>query len=59
MGTVPVVTMAQSDANWRNTPHSRGSHAFTHTLTSTAVTTTLCEAPAQLVHNLEGIDFLF
>ena len=28
---------------------SCGSHAFTHTLTST-VTTTLCEAPAQLLH---------
>ena len=27
-----MVTMAQSAANWRNT-HSRGSHAFTHTLT--------------------------
>ena len=29
-----MVTMAQSTANWCNT-HSRGSHAFTHTLIST------------------------
>ena len=33
--------------------HSSGSHAFTHTLTST-VTTTLCKAPAQLLQNLES-----
>ena len=34
--------------------HSRGSHAFTHTLTSTQlVTTTWCEGPAQLLENLE------
>ena len=40
--------MAQSVANWCNM-HSRGSHAFTHTFT-----TTLCEAPAQLLQNLES-----
>ena len=41
--------------------NSRGSHghlgskcAFTHTLYINTVTTTLCEAPAQLVHNLES-----
>ena len=48
LGTIPVVTMAQSAANWRN-KHT-GSHAFTHTLTSTQlVTTKWCEAPAQLL----------
>ena len=30
--------------------HSRGSHTFTHTLTST----TLCQAPAHLLQNLES-----
>ena len=33
---MPMVTTAQSAANWRNT-HSCGSHAFTHTFTSTQV----------------------
>ena len=33
--------------------HSRGSQAFTHTFYINTVTTTLCEAPAQLLHNLE------
>ena len=37
---IPMVTMAQSAANWRNT-HSHGSHAFTHTLYINTVTTTL------------------
>ena len=38
---------------------SRGSHAFTHTLTYiNTVTTTSCEAPAQLLQNLES-NFLF
>ena len=44
--------MAQSAVNWRNI-HSRGSHAFTRTHTTT-VTTTLCEAPAQLLQNMES-----
>ena len=36
MGAVAMITMAQSAANCRNTHmHSRGSHTFTHTLTST------------------------
>ena len=34
LGAVPMVTMAQSTSNWHNT-HSRGSHTFTHALTST------------------------
>ena len=33
--------------------HSHGSHAFTHTLYINTVTTTWCEAPAQLLHHLE------
>ena len=37
--------------------HSRGSHAFTHTLINT-VTTTLRETPAQLLRNLESIIIL-
>ena len=35
--------------------HSRGSHAFTHTLYINTFTTTLCEPPAQLLNNLEFI----
>ena len=34
--------------------YSHGSHAFTHTLDINTVTTTLCEASAQLLHNLES-----
>ena len=45
-----MATMVQSAAielaQHCNTAHSRASHAFTDTLTSTH-TTTLCEAPAQ------------
>ena len=37
--------------------HSHGSHAFTHSYNNT-VTTTLCEAPAGLGHNLD-FNFLF
>ena len=55
-----MVTVAQSAADWRNMhTGSRGSHAFTHSLTSTHLhqhtITTLCEAQAQLFHNLESI----
>ena len=52
IGTVPMVTMAQSIANWCNTLmwiaciHS---HTYINN-----VTTTLCEAPAQLLQNLES-----
>ena len=36
IGAVPMVTVAESAANWRNT-HTQvsGSHAFAHTLAST------------------------
>ena len=33
--------------------HSRGSPAFTHTLTSTQLQPPCSDAPAQLLHNLE------
>ena len=49
-----MATMAQSAANWHNI-HSRGSHAFTHTSYINTATTTLCEAPAQLLQILESI----
>ena len=51
-----MVTMAQSTVNWRNThTHMDRSHSLTH-LKGT-VTTTLCEAPAQLLvlQTLESI----
>ena len=35
MGAVPMVTMAQKRRELAHHAHSRGSHAFTHTLTST------------------------
>ena len=38
--------------------HLHGSHAFTHTLTPIQYTTTLCEAPAQLITEF-GIEFFF
>ena len=51
-----MVTMAQSQSatNWQNM-HTRGSQAYTHTLTSTQLQQILCEAPAQLLQNLESI----
>ena len=39
--------------------HPRESHTSTHTFTSAQFATTLCEAPEQLLHNLEcnvGVD---
>ena len=52
-----MITMAQSAADWRNT-HSHGSHAFTHTLTSTKLQP-LC-AKRQLTYITEfGINFYF
>ena len=42
-----MVTMAQSPTNWRNT-HTDCTHSLTH-FTSNTVTTTGCEAPAQLL----------
>ena len=47
IGAVPMVTMAQSAANWRNTL-TVDCIAFTHTYINT-VTTMWCEAPAQLL----------
>ena len=49
IGAVPMVTWAQSAANWRNTDTRMGRTAFSHTLYINTVTTTLCEAPAQLL----------
>ena len=55
-----MVTMAQSQSRKLGLhAHSHGSHAFTHTLTELYIntvtfTTTLCEAPAQLLQNLES-----
>ena len=47
---IPMVTMAPSAANWRNThTQSNGSHTFTHILYINTVTTTWCEATAQLL----------
>ena len=44
-----MVTMAQNAMNWPNM-HSHGSHVFTHTLNYiNTVTTTWCEALAQLL----------
>ena len=45
-----MVIMAQSAANWRNT--------HTHVYIGT-VPTTLCEAPAQLLHNVESNSKMF
>ena len=49
IGAVPIVTRAQSAANWRNT-HTLTVMDRTHSLThSNTITTTRCEAPAQLL----------
>ena len=49
-----MITMAQSAANWRNT-HTQVvcTHFYSYTYINT-VTTTLCEAPAQLLQKLES-----
>ena len=54
IGAVPMVTVAQSTANWCNM-HTRAwiAHIRSHTYINTA-TTTLCRAPAQLLQNLES-----
>ena len=44
-----MVTMAQSVANCLRHANPHGSHAFTHTLYINTITTTWCEAPAQLL----------
>ena len=54
-----MFTMVQSEANWRNThtpvdrTHSLTTQLHQHSYINT-VTTTLCEAPAELLHNLES-----
>ena len=50
-----MVTMAQSAVNWRTLTWI--THIHSHTYINT-VRTTLCEAPAQLLHNL-GSNFYF
>ena len=55
IGAVPMVTMHGSKRRkLAQDAHSRGSHPFTHTLYINTVTTTLREAPAQLLQNLES-----
>ena len=45
LGAIPMVTMAQSAANWRNThTHVDRTHSGTHTLYINTVTTTWCSA---------------
>ena len=49
-GAVPMVAMAQSAAKWRNRhAHARGSHACTHTVTSTQLQPPRC-TKRQLSH---------
>ena len=58
IGAVPMVTMAQSAPNWRIT-HTVTWIARIHSHTYINIaTTTLCEAPAQLLQNLES-NFFF
>ena len=54
LGTVPMVTMAQSqsDANWRNTHTDVNRRIHSHIYINT-VTTMLCEVPAQVLQNLD------
>ena len=49
-----MVTMAHSAVNWCNThTHVDRTHSLTHIFINT-VTSMMCEAPAQLLHNLES-----
>ena len=51
--------MAQSAANWNNTQHSRASHAFTHSLTSTQSSYNHVVRSASSAIRELGIEFLF